>query len=294
MCTVLGQGSFCVTTDNLIDLIAYGFAFLAFLIGMLQYGTDQEWKRKEFVAAAWEKVKASPLSANAMTMLDYSLRWIHLNADKPNAVPVYARISWGWCAAALIPHTIDDPPEYGRAGALVRDAFDDFLTNLDIINGMIKAKLLSQGDVKIYLGYWAEKIVEPRRITETELAEGRKAVREWLATRRPLDEYLKEHAAQRKTIHQFFKRAVTRSLYLHCRAYGFKDVLDLCRKLNCTTADSGSTSDDPYNSLLGEVQEECKSRLWDSVIEQARRESDDKAAQYEREEKQRAAAAGGL
>ncbi|GAB2175602.1 hypothetical protein [Dongia sp. agr-C8] len=270
----------CFTTGNAIDILGYAGAITAFWIGFSRYRKDQAWKRKEYVAGAWEKIKASPLSMNAMVMLDYSLRWIHLNANKPNATPEYARISVGWCAAALIPHNVKGRPQYGRVGAYVRDAFDDFLSNLDEINSMIDANLLKKKDVRFYLGYWASKLGRPQPVAAAEIAEWRNAVDRQIAEKmrdRDLDD------SQQKMIADFFGYALPRNLYLFMGAYKFRGVIDLCHRLNhepLPPREFELTDGDDYRALWEELASECRAGFWNRVADHARLESEKKKAEY--------------
>src|SRR5215475_7461336 len=108
-----------------------------------------------------EKIFQSPKAANALTMLDYTLRRIELFPQASAYPQRFVKVSREWVAAALIPHSITTEggrPSYGGEGAAIRDCFDDLLTKLDNIQDMIDSGLVFPQDVARYLSYWTRKI----------------------------------------------------------------------------------------------------------------------------------------
>jgi hypothetical protein len=234
---------------NWLTLLGYAGASIAFLFAWNQYRKDQTWKRRESIAALVEKIEQSPLSRNATTMLDYSLRWIHLNAHQEQDDKVEARVSYAWSAGVLIPHEMSDRPQLGAEGALIRDCFDDFLSQLDFIQSMIDAELLTAEDVRPYLDYWADAITDVEQ-------------------QQPIDPEM------------FDEWALKRNLYLYICTYKFKRAKVLCESISRPFAfERGKGEDAAVAELTAQLAEECKRGIWKDKVSRARTESDDRKKQ---------------
>jgi hypothetical protein len=138
---------------------------IIFLLGRAEYRIAQQWKRSEFLAAEVDRFFAQPRVATALLLVDYSA--IRLEPDgrragQPTAATLV--LTDTVMTSALRVHTDfkNDTEEFGPEEMLAREAFDELLTGFERFDHHIQIGLIEIDDVKVYLGYWVEKFVDPR------------------------------------------------------------------------------------------------------------------------------------
>jgi hypothetical protein len=129
-------------------------ATLAFLIALVQYKKAQQWKRREYISAQMEKFMADRDVLLSMQMLDWIERDLTLKSGKPFKLTQHSlhRI----LASESVSNTITFTPEEAE----LRDSFSRFLDWLQQFENDIASKLVSQGELGIYLQYWLEKMLK--------------------------------------------------------------------------------------------------------------------------------------
>jgi hypothetical protein len=228
----------CLPPADLLTIMGMAAALAAFAVSLCQYRRAQQWKRREFVAKEMEKIFQSPKAANALMMLDYTLRRIELLPQASEYPLRFVRVSEDWVAAALIPHVVAGRPSYGGEGAAIRDCFDDLLTRLDNIQDMIEAKLVLSEDVDKYLSYWTGKIAG-----------------------------VGEHASAGVVPSR--PKDLVRNLWLYIWRYGYTGVQTLCKNL-------GNPIETDKSKLAGyetELARECACGKWEIIVSEARAEA---------------------
>jgi hypothetical protein len=136
-----------------------GAAF-AFAVALDQYRTAQAWKRAEFVAAETKLFFEHPQVATALLLIDYSV----IRLDKVGKRSVQGTVfDDDLLIRALAVHTqfTDEIEKFNDAEMLARTAFDELLTGLERLDHYLQTNLISVGDLKVYLGYWVEKLGDP-------------------------------------------------------------------------------------------------------------------------------------
>jgi len=104
------------------------------------------WKRREYVAARFDKLDASAHCMAAMRMLDYNATRLQLKGLENEVVNDRLVMS------ALAPH--QKRGTYTTSEQIIRDAFDTFLTEMDRLGAMVSAGLVDAQDLAPYADYW--------------------------------------------------------------------------------------------------------------------------------------------
>jgi hypothetical protein len=138
---------------------------ILFLLGRAEYRTSQQWKRSEFLAAEVDRFFAQPRVATALLLVDYSA--IRLDpegrrARQPTADTLVLTDSVITSALRIHTDFKNDTEEFGPEEMMAREAFDELLTGFERFAHHIQIGLIEIDDAKVYLGYWVEKLVDPR------------------------------------------------------------------------------------------------------------------------------------
>ena len=147
--------------SDVLTLGALSITASAFLKGLRQYKEGQDWKRKEYVATIWDKMRNDRLTRNALLMLDWNSRRICVLDENDQTKLHGVEFNDRTIGASLTPDTIQNRPSYGEIGAAIRDSFDELLVNLEKIEIMIQSNLIHIDDVYPYLSYWMRLICDP-------------------------------------------------------------------------------------------------------------------------------------
>jgi hypothetical protein len=135
---------------------------IVFILGLLRYSKDKDWKRKEFVANEIEKFNTNHFNRNAMYMLDWGIRKIELFPSKSEYNDRFVLVNRKILAKALIPHQNKlrkkNGMKYSDEEVIIRDTFDFFLSNLERFEHFIENKLVDKEDFAVYLKYWISTI----------------------------------------------------------------------------------------------------------------------------------------
>jgi hypothetical protein len=140
-------------------------ALAAFAIGLRQYHTAQQWKRKEFVAAEMKEFFTDWRVANALLMIDWGNRWVALAT--PAANQAAQQVTRALQISALRPHMLlsqeSDAESTTDGGftpteAAIRDTYDRLLDWFDRFGAYLDSKLVATADLQPYLAYWIKDI----------------------------------------------------------------------------------------------------------------------------------------
>jgi hypothetical protein len=140
---------------KLIGGLAAGYIFF---IGFKRYEQDQKWKRNEFVAKELKAFFSNIHNRNAMLMLDWGDRPIELYPNHPEYKERFVIIGRDEVISALIPHK--HKSRYTKHEAIIRDTFDDFLSELEKFNHFVKIDLIKPEEFEPYLKYWINTIAD--------------------------------------------------------------------------------------------------------------------------------------
>ena len=135
---------------------------VAFAVGLLQYSSAQAWKRAEFVAQEMAKFLSQAKVSTALLLLDYN--HIRLNPDGSRAADgTGIHFDDQVCADALRSHKEfkDQGEKFGPDQMIAREAFDAFLTGLDMFGHYLKTGLVNAANLEPYLGYWVRNLQNP-------------------------------------------------------------------------------------------------------------------------------------
>jgi hypothetical protein len=137
---------------------------VVFMLGRAEYRMSQQWKRSEFLAAEVDRFFAQPRVATALLLIDYSV--IRLEPDGTRAKQNTATslvLSDPVMTSALRIHTEfeNETEKFNPEEMLAREAFDELLTGFERFDHHIRVGLIEIDEVKVYLGYWVEKLVDP-------------------------------------------------------------------------------------------------------------------------------------
>lgn len=150
-----------LTADGQLKLLALVGASIAFVIGLFQYRKTQRWKRAEWVAQEMKDFFDDPSVKMALQLLDWGSRRAELFPSRADPEDRFVRVRDDDLAKALADHS-DRPGGFTPTEAALRDLFDHFLDRLERINSFVDAGLVSLGDVRPYLDYWAGHVITAR------------------------------------------------------------------------------------------------------------------------------------
>jgi hypothetical protein len=139
-------------------------AVIVFILGREEYRMTQQWKRSEFLAAEVDRFFAQPRIATALLLIDYSAIW--LDADGRRASQATAQtflLTDDVMTSALRVHTDfkNQTEKFEPDEMLAREAFDELLTGFERFDHHVQIGLIELEDLKVYLGYWVDKLVNP-------------------------------------------------------------------------------------------------------------------------------------
>jgi len=147
--------------DGQVKFLALLGASIAFVVGLLQYRKTQRWKRAEWVAQEMKDFFADPSVKTALQLLDWGSRRVELFPNLANSEDRFVTVRDDDLAKALAHHS-DRPEGFTPAEAALRDLFDYFLDRLERIHSFLDAGLVSLGDIRPYLNYWAGHVIAAR------------------------------------------------------------------------------------------------------------------------------------
>jgi hypothetical protein len=154
-----------MSLSDLATWIGLAVGIVTAYFGLREYRTAQQWKRAEFLAAEVDKFFATPGVATALLLIDYSR--IRLGPDGKRAS---SKATGSFVATdamiidALRIHTefVDETEAFNEQETIVRFAFDELLTGFERFAHHVENSLVSLEDLKTYVGYWVEKLADPR------------------------------------------------------------------------------------------------------------------------------------
>lgn len=153
---------FLETLNFLLKLLGGVGGIVLFCIGLTRYIRDQKWKRSEFVAKEIREFTSDFMVRNAMYMLDWGSRNIHLFPDKPNYEDRYVHVDRIVLMKALQFHELrikeEDKDRFTAEEVAIRDTFDHFLSYFERFYQFIEAGLVSKEELEPYLNYWINSL----------------------------------------------------------------------------------------------------------------------------------------
>jgi hypothetical protein len=160
----MNEGRSMSLTD-LATWIGLVVAFATASLALREYRTTQQWKRAEFLAAEVDKFFQTTQVATALLLIDYSL--IRLGPDGQRAArdtPKSFKVDDETMIRALQLHTEfeDETEKFNDQEIVVRLAFDELLTGFERFAHHVESSLVSLDALKTYVGYWVEKLADPR------------------------------------------------------------------------------------------------------------------------------------
>jgi len=148
--------------DDAPTWIGVAAAVAAFVVGLWQYRTAQQWKRAEFVAAEMKAFFADAQVATALILIDYS----EIKLDPSGRISKTGRrFDDAMVISALAVHTkfAGEIEKFGEEEMQARLAFDALLTGLERFDHYVRAGLIEIDDLKVYLDYWIDKMGNPAK-----------------------------------------------------------------------------------------------------------------------------------
>ena len=145
--------------------VGLGGGIVAFYLGRREYRNAQQWKRSEFLASEVDRFFAQPRVATALLLIDYSEIRLEADGRRANtATPSSHVLTDAMMTTALRVHTQfkNDTESFNPPEMLAREAFDEILTGFERFDHHIKIGLIDVADAKVYLGYWVERLADPR------------------------------------------------------------------------------------------------------------------------------------
>jgi len=137
---------------------------ITLIVGVREYLIAQRWKRSEFLAAEVDRFFANPGIQTALLLIDYSRIALEPDGRRTTVrTPVTQTFDDDLMTRALAVHTkfVDETEKFNAQEMLARMAFDEILTGFERFQNHIEGGLINASDVKVYLGYWVEKFVDP-------------------------------------------------------------------------------------------------------------------------------------
>src|SRR5262249_39629782 len=112
----------------------------------------------EWVAKEMDAFLSDPRVSAALQMIDWGQRRVELYPEAETRAERFVLVDDEGVAGALERHDLR-PNGFSRDEAAIRDIFDHLLDRIGRLQSFVEARLLSPGDVRPYLRYWAEHII---------------------------------------------------------------------------------------------------------------------------------------
>lgn len=130
-----------------------------FVLGLIQFEIGQTWKREEFLSDMVNDFGRRVSVDNAKKMIEMLMFYpqgrkidLSLSADTPEMVKVEPKD----VEKALDPEKTDSLTDHEMR---LRECFDVFLSRLERFEHYIESQLVSEGSVRLYLGYWINTLL---------------------------------------------------------------------------------------------------------------------------------------
>jgi hypothetical protein len=149
------------TPDDLVKMIVFLGAAVAFLVGLAQYRRAQHWKRVEWVAQEMKGLFGDPVVQAALLMFDWGSRRIPLYPERKEEQERSVLLTNEIVADALMLHD-DRPNGFSELETDIRGAFDRALDGLERFHSYVDTSLVELRDLRPYLKYWAVQLCRPR------------------------------------------------------------------------------------------------------------------------------------
>lgn|SRR6266850_2213608 len=149
--------------ENLSGWVTLVGAGIGFFIAFRRYAREQTWKRAEFLSKQMAEFFEKPRVRTALLLLDYSIIRIGRAGGLPETDEEGTRVDDKLIVQGLRSHRKfpDETERFGKPQMLVRASFDEFLTGLEQFDQYVDAGLVGAGDLKPYLSYWLEVLLNP-------------------------------------------------------------------------------------------------------------------------------------
>lgn len=151
-----------ISLDDWSKVLGFTFGIPGAILALFTYerGVREQrratlWKRREFVAARFDRLEALDACRAAMRMLDYNASYLDLDGLRDQ--PVNDRL----VMSALAPH--QSRGAYTRREQIIREVFDTFFSELDRLAAMASAGLIDERDLAPYADYWLKLFAPDER-----------------------------------------------------------------------------------------------------------------------------------
>lgn len=144
--------------DQLKGIALLG-ASIAFTFGLLQYRKSQRWKRAEWVAQEMSSFFNDTAVKTALQLMDWGSRRVKLYPDRLTSSDRFILVRDDDLAKALALNP-DHPEPFTAVEADLRDLVDHYLDRLERINSFVDSRLVSVHNVRPYLNYWAQNLID--------------------------------------------------------------------------------------------------------------------------------------
>lgn len=155
--------------------ITFVGAFIAFSLAFTQYVISQKWKKTEFLAQEYKAFVSDKYVQRAMYLLDFPFSNFQLfdsevisDKNSSNYFISYPNTKIVVCCdfeivAKALSEQYDDEKkeEFNSAMNIIRYTFDKFSFRLGLFQKHISSGLIKIEDLKPYLQYWIDTIINP-------------------------------------------------------------------------------------------------------------------------------------
>jgi hypothetical protein len=152
-----GQAS-GISTADLFGAVGALVAVGTLAAGLWQYIRAQRVDRAKFAMAATREFELDPYVRNAQYMLDWSGRLVALWPDGGENAPAAVLVTHAMVAQAL--RTTGKP--FTDDEVAIRDTFDHFFDHLARFERLVAQGLVTDYNLKPYLGYWCNLLAGAR------------------------------------------------------------------------------------------------------------------------------------
>jgi len=144
--------------SNTISAVSAACAILVFGFGIYQYGSSENWKRSEFVAAQIKEYNADRINQSVLLMMDYDPAHVELFPEKTNSTERYVDVQFEVLISAITKENKFTPVEMQ-----IRQYFEHFLTSLSRFNYFITSGAIEPKELCADFGYPIELLTGTAR-----------------------------------------------------------------------------------------------------------------------------------
>jgi hypothetical protein len=145
-----------LSDENILKLVGFLGAILAFILALRQYRSGQQWKKTEFLALEYKKFIDDPFVSKAFIMLDNYTISIPVSKAELDGINDNIAFTPSLLDKALT--DVADETKRPKWEVYIRLCIDKFLFKLGIFQNYIDAKAITEKQADGYLLYWIDLI----------------------------------------------------------------------------------------------------------------------------------------